>query len=101
MEGEGLSEYDLRRPLTRTRTNLLGLVKHLSIVEAWYFGKAFDRSFAPHLPWWDDDQPEGVDMWVNAPESRHEILATYQAAIAHADHTIDSLDLNAPGHVQW
>jgi hypothetical protein len=91
----------VRRPLTRTGTNLLGLVKHLSIVEAWYFGKAFDRPFAPHLPWCDDDEPAGVDMWVNASESRQEILDTYQAAIAHADHTIDSLDLDAPGHVPW
>ncbi|MER5789211.1 DUF664 domain-containing protein, partial [Streptomyces sp. NPDC001980] len=28
--GEGLSEYDIRRPLTPTGTNLLGLVKHLA-----------------------------------------------------------------------
>jgi hypothetical protein len=30
---EGLSEYDLRRPLTPTGTNLLGLVKHLAGLE--------------------------------------------------------------------
>ena len=51
---DGLSEYDVRRPLTPTSTNLLGLVKHLSIVEAWYFGTTFDRPFAEDLPWWDD-----------------------------------------------
>lgn len=49
---EGLSEYDVRRPLTRTGTNLLGLVKHLAIVEARYFGDTFGRPFLPHLPWW-------------------------------------------------
>jgi len=49
---DGLSAYDVRRPLTPTGTNLLGLVKHLSIVEVWYFGTAFDRSFPEHLPWW-------------------------------------------------
>jgi hypothetical protein len=27
---EGLSEYDVRRPLTMTGTNLLGLIKHLT-----------------------------------------------------------------------
>lgn len=100
-KAEGLSEYDVRRPLTRTGTNLLGLIKHLSIVEAWYFGKTFDRPFVPHLPWWDDDAPEGADMWATASESRQEILGTYQAAIAHADDTIRSLDLDAPGHVPW
>ena len=35
---EGLAEYDVRRPLTPTGTNLLGLIKHLTITEAWYFG---------------------------------------------------------------
>ena len=33
---DGLSEYDARRPLTPTGTNLLGLVKHLGWVEAGY-----------------------------------------------------------------
>ena len=28
---EGLSEYDVRRPLTPTGTNLLGVVKHLAM----------------------------------------------------------------------
>ncbi len=43
---EGLSEYDVRRPLTPTGTNLLGLVKHLAGVEAEYFGVVFNRPFA-------------------------------------------------------
>ena len=30
---DGLSEYDVRRPLTPTGTNLLGLVKHVASVE--------------------------------------------------------------------
>ncbi len=42
-KAEGLSEYDVRRPLTPTGTNLLGLIKHLSIAEAWYFGQTFGR----------------------------------------------------------
>jgi hypothetical protein len=29
---EGLSEYDVRRPLTASGTNLLGLVKHVATV---------------------------------------------------------------------
>ncbi len=59
---EGLSEYDARRPLTSTGTNLLGLVKHLSITEASYFGEVFGRPFPERLPWWDDDADEGADM---------------------------------------
>jgi hypothetical protein len=98
---EGLSEYDVRRPLTRTGTNLLGLVKHLAIVEARYFGDTFGRPFVPHLPWWDDDAPEAADMWATAEEGRDELVGTYRAAAAHADDTIRSLDLDSPGHVAW
>ena len=46
---DGLSEYDIRRPLTSTGTNLLGLVKHLSIAEVRYFGDVFDRPFSEHM----------------------------------------------------
>nr|WP_235096859.1 DUF664 domain-containing protein [Amycolatopsis decaplanina] len=36
-----LSEYDIRRPLTSTGTNLLGMVKHLTLSEARYFGDPY------------------------------------------------------------
>ncbi|MGW3505523.1 mycothiol transferase, partial [Streptomyces globisporus] len=38
---DGLSEYEIRRPLTPTGTNLLGLVKHVASVELGYLGDAF------------------------------------------------------------
>jgi hypothetical protein len=47
---DGLPEYDIRRPLTLTGTNLLGLVKHLSLWESRYFGEVFDRPFPELLP---------------------------------------------------
>ena len=47
---DGLSEYDARRPLTATGTNLLGLVKHVATVEARYFGEVFDRPSPEPLP---------------------------------------------------
>ena len=98
---DGLGEYDIRRPLTPSGTNLLGLVKHLSIVEAWYFGKTFDRPFAEELPWWDDDAEPNVEMWATADETRASIVDRYQRACAHADATIEALDLDAPGLVPW
>ena len=60
---DGLSEYDIRRPLTSTGTNLLGLVKHLATWEARYFGEVFDRPFPEPLPRWDDETASGTDMW--------------------------------------
>ena len=40
---DGLSEYDVRRPLVPTGTNLIGLVKHLAGVEMGYLGSTFER----------------------------------------------------------
>ncbi|MGW6199301.1 DinB family protein [Kribbella sp. NPDC055110] len=98
---DGLGEYDIRRPLTPSGTNLLGLVKHLSIVEAWYFGKTFDRPFPEELPWWDDDAEPNVEMWATADETRAEIVDRYQRACVHADATIEALAVDAPGQVPW
>src|SRR5262249_30470822 len=40
---DGLSEYDIRRPMVPTGTNLLGLIKHVASVEIGYFGETFGR----------------------------------------------------------
>nr|WP_233712060.1 DUF664 domain-containing protein [Kribbella turkmenica] len=71
---DGLSEYDVRRPLTATGTNLLGLVKHLSVSEARYFSQVFDRPSPWALPPWDSDAARSEDdMWGAAHETREEI----------------------------
>lgn len=98
---EGLSEYDQRRPLTPTGTNLLGLVKHLAGVEAEYFGVVFDRPFAEDLPWLSPDAGLNADMWAKPEESRDEIISLYRRVRAHADATIAELSLDAPGYVPW
>jgi hypothetical protein len=97
---DGLSEYDARRPLVPTGTNLLGLVKHLVGVELGYFGDTFGRPVADPPPWLADADPN-VDMWATAGESRESIVALYRRAWAHADATIDALALDAPGRVPW
>jgi uncharacterized damage-inducible protein DinB len=98
---EGLSEYDVRRPIVPTGTNLLGLVKHLSSVELVYFGQTFDRPHEKPLPWYEDDAEPNADMWAAADESRQQIVQLYHRAWAHADATIDALELDAIGHVAW
>jgi hypothetical protein len=96
----GLSDYDIRRPLTPTGTNLLGLVKHLAGVELWYFGDGFGRPPAER-PWSEDDARNNADMWATADESRDQIVGMYRRAWAHADETIGALGLDAVGHVPW
>jgi hypothetical protein len=57
---EGLSDYDIRRPMTPTGTNLLGLVKHCAGVESTYFGRAVGRPFPGErdLDWHEGDDAE-------------------------------------------
>lgn len=98
---EGVSEYDVRRPLTPTGSNLLGLVKHVASVEVGYLGACFGRPFGEPLPWWDDDAPPNADMWATAQESRAQVLAFQARAAAHADATVEALDLDAVGRVPW
>ncbi|MER6678632.1 DinB family protein [Streptomyces sp. NPDC000983] len=96
---DGLSEYDARRPLTATGTNLLGLVKHMAAVEARYFGEVFDRPSPEPLPRWQDH--DGSDLWATQNETREDITGFYQRTWEHSDATIDELPLDAPGHVPW
>src|SRR4030095_14531861 len=98
---EGLSEYDVRRPLVPTGTNLLGLVKHVASIETGYFGATFDRPFGESLPWLGDEAEPNADMWATAEESREEIIDFYRRAQAHSDATIEALPLDATGHVPW
>lgn len=96
---EGLDEYDARRPLTPTGTNLLGLVKHVASVAVGYFGETFGRPFPEPLPWSDEDAEPNADMWATAGETREEVLGLSRRAWAHADATIEGLPLDAVGRV--
>ena len=98
---DGLSEYDIRRPLVPTGTNLLGLVKHVAGVELGYFGDTFDRPFGERLPWLEADAEPNADMWATVGESREQITGLYRRAWAHSDTTISMLALDSVGRVPW
>jgi len=98
---EGLSEYDARRPLTPTGTNLLGLVKHVASVDVGYLGECMGRPFPEPLPWFDDDAERNADFWVPADVSRADVLGLAERAWAHSDRTVEELPLDAVGHVPW
>lgn len=98
---EGLSEYDVRRPLVPTGTNLLGLVKHMASVELGYFGDSFGRPHGEELPWWDDGAETNADMWATPDESREELVALYRRAWTHADATIKAFNLDTMASVAW
>ena len=98
---EGLGEYDIRRPLTPTGTNLLGLVKHAAVGELAYFGEVFGRPHGLPMPWLSDEAKPNDDKWARPDESRADIVAMYRRAWQHTDETIDALALDAPGRVPW
>ncbi len=99
---DGLSEYDVRRPLTPNGTNLLGLVKHVAGVELSYLGDSAGRPSPVRLPWVDDGSIwDSADMWATAEQSRAEIIGLYRTAWRHSDESIATIDLAAPAHVAW
>ena len=98
---DGLSDYDVRRPLTVTGTNLLGLVKHLATWEARYLGEVFGRPFPEPLPRWDVEEERLADMWATEDESRSDVVDRYRRVWAHGDATVEALDLQSTGRVAW
>jgi uncharacterized damage-inducible protein DinB len=99
---DGVSEYDARRPMTRTGTNLLGLVKHVASVQLGYLGAVFGRpSERDDLPWFRDDAEPDADLWVPADETRASVVDLHHFSAAHSDATIEALDLDAVGEVPW
>ncbi len=99
---DGLSEYDARRPLTPTGTNVLGVIKHLAYVEAGYFGDTFGRPFPePTYPEDLDAMDPNIDLWATADESRDDIVGLYQRSWAHAQETIAAGDIDTLGRVPW
>jgi Protein of unknown function (DUF664) len=97
---DGLTEYDRRRPMTPSGTNLLGLVKHLAGLEYLYLGESFGHPAPESMSWIEDGSIwQGADMWAKPDESSEYITGLYRRASAHADSVIAALDLAAPGSV--
>jgi uncharacterized damage-inducible protein DinB len=91
---EGLGDDDLRRSMTPSGTNLLGLVKHLAAVEYGWFCETFGRPTEP-LPF-DEDDPD-ADLRVRPDETTEDVLAFSARARAAADQAIDEVGLEETG----
>ena len=95
---DGLSEYDIRRPMTPTGTNLLGLVKHCRARNSATSGScSADRRTNRRRG--SMIQDPNADMWATIDESRDDIVNLYRRAWAHSDATIAALPLDATGDV--
>ena len=97
---EGLSEHDLRLPRTPTGTNLLGLVKHALNTEVTYFGPTFGRAWPTPDELGSHEGPDPLAGWyATESETAAAIVDLYRRVQAFADETIDTLPLDAIGHV--
>ncbi|MFJ9638520.1 DinB family protein [Streptomyces sp. NPDC101178] len=88
----GLDDEQVRRPMTPTGTNLLGLVKHLAAVEYGWFCSTFGRETEPFR-----FDPATEDMAAGPDETTADILAFYARARAAADAAIRETDLETTG----
>lgn len=91
---EGLSESDAARAMVPSGTSLLGLVKHLAIVEYGWFCDTFAVATEP-LPF-DPNDPES-DLRPAPGETTAQISALYQRACAAADGVIAAHDVTDLG----
>ncbi len=91
---ENLDDASLRRGMTPSGTNLLGLVKHLAAVEYAWFCETFGVPTEP-LPFDQDD--ENADLRVRPDETTQDVLAFYARARAAADQVIAAYDLDDLG----
>jgi hypothetical protein len=97
-----LGEYDVRRPMTPTGTNLLGLVKHLTGVELGYLGDSVGRPSSVSLPWVEDESVwDSADMWAKADETRGYLVDLYRQVWQHSDESIAQLSLDDAATVSW
>lgn len=96
---DGLDEYDIRRPMTPTGTNLLGLVKHSARSHLMHFCDVFDRPQDPTLRWLSNVTP-GSDIRAKPAESSADVVAALTAETqrhaGHADIVRELIDGSPP-----
>jgi Protein of unknown function (DUF664) len=88
---QGVSDEDLRRPLTPSGLTLLGLTKHLALVERWWFGEhvADDPEFSK----WDPDDPD-ADFRVEPDETTQQIIDLYASSCERSREILSTASLD-------
>mgnify|MGYP006279077569 CR=1 FL=1 len=100
-KAEGLSDYDLRRPLTASGTNILGVIKHLASVDMGYFTDVFGRECPVSFPWFEPDAQPNDDLYATPNESKEFVFDLMATARQVTNDTIEALDLDDVGRVAW
>ena len=88
-KGEGLDEEQVRVVIAPSPMDLLGVVRHMALVEQWWFTQAFAGSPEPDL-WADPEDPDSdwhhtpADTLVDAMHALRKEIAKSQAVVAAA-----------------
>jgi uncharacterized damage-inducible protein DinB len=97
-----VDEYDARRPLTPSGTNLLGLVKHLAAVEYVYVSQCSGFPGDLDMPWASDEAEEvNGDLWLTPDQRAGSITDLYAAVAAHTARAAEALPPDSPATVPW
>ena len=98
---DGLSDYDIRRPMTPSRTNLIGLVKHSTVTHVAYFGEVSGGASTVSA----SGSLRASDLPLSSgppPRSRGATSSTATTTVGYqVDATIAELPLDTVGSVWW
>jgi uncharacterized damage-inducible protein DinB len=88
---EGLTTEDASRRLVPSLTTLMGIVKHLAYVEAWWFQENF-AGMAQDYPWTDDD-PD-ADFRIEETDSIADVIELYETKCEESRRAIAGASLD-------
>ena len=88
---DGLTDDQLRQPITRGGMYLLGLVKHLAGAEYYWLCDVFGR---PAEPW---SLTASDDVELEPGDTTDSVLGYYARARTASDHAISEVDLDTTG----
>jgi len=90
---EGLSDEELRRPMTPSGVSLLGMVKHSAFVERSWFQHVFLGEDVP-FPWREGD-PD-ADWRIEPGETTEEIVGLYRSEVERSRAIVAGCAWEAP-----
>jgi uncharacterized damage-inducible protein DinB len=98
-KARGLHRDAATRSFVDSATTLLGIVKHLTDVERWWFAAVFGGETIDFR--WTDEDPD-ADWRIEDDESVEGIVADYEAACARSRELVTGRDpLETAAHVEY
>ena len=90
-KADGLSDHDLRRPMTPSGVTLLGMIKHLAYVERWWFQAVFlgEQVYFP-----ESETDPDIEWRIAPDESAKTVLDLYRTECERSRRIVAAADLD-------